>query len=176
MSESNDANRDAYLVKTDENGTEEWSQHFGDVDSQELGFSVQQTTDGGYIIGGTQNPLQGGAGNSDMLLIKTSENGSEEWTQTLESAPEFDDTGYAVLQTEDGCYALLGATSGGEQSAAYLVKTCAEASTTPLLTSTDKKMVRVIDLLGREVVPATNQILLYIFDDGSVEKRWLLEE
>ena len=36
-----------------------------------------------------------------------------------------------------------------------------------------RELVKVLDVLGRTVVPAENknQILLYIFNDGSVEKR-----
>ena len=40
----------------------------------------------------------------------------------------------------------------------------------------EKKLIRILDALGREVNRTTNQILFYIYDDGSVEKRWLLEE
>jgi hypothetical protein len=39
-----------------------------------------------------------------------------------------------------------------------------------------KKLIKTLDALGREANHATNQILFYIYDDGSVEKRWLLEE
>ena len=39
-----------------------------------------------------------------------------------------------------------------------------------------KKLIKTLDALGREVNQAANQILFYIYDDGSVEKRWLLEE
>lgn len=34
-----------------------------------------------------------------------------------------------------------------------------------------KKLVKIVDLLGREVKPEKYQLLLYIYDDGSVEKR-----
>ncbi|MGK0390636.1 MAG: polyhydroxybutyrate depolymerase [Maribacter sp.] len=40
--------------------------------------------------------------------------------------------------------------------------------------STDRKLVRIVDLLGREVTEKENTVLLYQFSDGSVEKRVIL--
>ena len=38
-----------------------------------------------------------------------------------------------------------------------------------------KKLIRTIDNLGREVNLTTNKILFYIYDDGSVEKKFIVE-
>ncbi|MDE0979932.1 MAG: hypothetical protein OSA78_08050 [Flavobacteriales bacterium] len=38
-----------------------------------------------------------------------------------------------------------------------------------------KKLIKTLDALGREVNRPTNQILFYIYDDGSVEKRFVVE-
>tara|TARA_Y100000589_G_C27196265_1_gene646947 strand:- start:4478 stop:6358 length:1881 start_codon:yes stop_codon:yes gene_type:complete len=37
------------------------------------------------------------------------------------------------------------------------------------------KIIKVVDALGREVNHTTNQIIFYIYDDGSVEKKFLAE-
>jgi hypothetical protein len=39
-----------------------------------------------------------------------------------------------------------------------------------------KNLLRVVDLLGRTTNPEYNQVLLYIYDDGSVEKKMVLQE
>ena len=173
------ADRDIYLIKTDQNGTEQWSQTYGDAETREVGYSVEQTTDGGYIIGGTRDPWssnQPSLGDSDMFLLKTTANGAEEWTQTFESVIGNDDSGFAVRETGDGCYVLFGSTSNAEGSDAYLIKACDSGSlsvSSPSADSGDRKLERIIDIMGREVNPAPYQILFYVYDDGSVEQKFM---
>ena len=97
---------DFWLVKTDENGNEEWNHTYGGVDYDHAS-SVQQTTDGGYIIAG--NTTSYGAGLFDCWLIKTDENGNEEWNQTYGGVG--DDYATSVQQTIDGGYIIAGSNS-----------------------------------------------------------------
>jgi hypothetical protein len=39
----------------------------------------------------------------------------------------------------------------------------------------DKKIQKITDVLGREVSDSSPQILLYIYEDGSVEKKFVVE-
>ncbi len=41
--------------------------------------------------------------------------------------------------------------------------------------STDKKLIRVIDVLGRDTKGAKHEPLFFIYDDGTVEKKIILE-
>jgi len=63
---------DVYLIKTDGNGDEQWHKTFGGA-YYNCGYSVRQTTDGGYIIGGYF--WSSGTG-SDCYLIKTDASGN----------------------------------------------------------------------------------------------------
>ena len=110
---------DVYLVKTDSNGNMQWQQTFGGA-SDDVGASVLQTSDGGYIISGWTWSFDI---NADVWLIKTDENGNEEWNKTYGGTDV--DSSESVIQTSDGGYIIAGSTYsyGAGSLDAYLIKT-----------------------------------------------------
>ena len=58
---------------------------------------------------------------------------------------------------------------------AVLLPATASNSDNVIKTQTSKELVRVIDILGKEVNKLHNQLLFYIFDDGSIERRYIIK-
>jgi hypothetical protein len=116
-------NGDVYLVKADEEGNEEWSRTFGG-ETYDTAHSVQQTTDGGYIIAGHTMHR----GNGNVYLVKTDGEGNQEWSRTF--GGEAYDTAHSVQQTTDGGYIIAGSTesfgTGGLDI--YVIKTDGEGN------------------------------------------------
>ncbi len=114
---------DVYLVKTNALGDTLWTRTYGGSGWDE-GNSVQQTSDGGYIVAGYTT-----SGDADVYLIKTNTTGDTLWTRTY--GGNFDDQGYFVQQTTDGGYIITGSTYsyGIGNYLVYLIKTNASGDT-----------------------------------------------
>ncbi len=89
--------------------------------SYDQGRSVQQTSDGGYILAGSTGSF--GLGNSDMYLVKVDSSGNYLWSRSYGGS--FTDVGMHVEQTPDKGYIFLGYTDsyGAGGYDIYLVKT-----------------------------------------------------
>jgi len=91
---------DVYVVKLDANVNLQWTKII-DGASNENGYSIVQTSDGGYAIAGYTTSV--GAGNNDVYVVKLDANGNLQWTKTIGGTSS--DIGYSIVQTSDGGYA-----------------------------------------------------------------------
>jgi hypothetical protein len=111
-------NTDLYLVKLNSAGKVKWARTYGNA-HPEVGFSVEQTNDGGYIVAGYSWK---GIQDNDILLLKTDTLGNVQWTRAY--GGNANDIGNCVQQTNDGGYIVAGYTfSFSPNRDAYVIKT-----------------------------------------------------
>ena len=92
---------------------ERWMKTF-DLNDYDAGYSVQQTTDGGYIVVGSTHPP---SGNSNVWIIKTDNKGDMVWDKKYEGG-----YGHSIKQTSDGGYIIEGERYSSGNSDSWLIK------------------------------------------------------
>ncbi|MCK4664989.1 MAG: T9SS type A sorting domain-containing protein [Bacteroidales bacterium] len=116
FSDSNDGDvsdnhgyKDYWIVKLDDFGNIEWQKCLGGS-NEDYPRSIQQTTDGGYIVAGwtasNDGNVSGNHGTVDYWIIKLNELGNLEWQKCL-GGSDFD-VAYSIQQTTDGGYIVAG--------------------------------------------------------------------
>ncbi|NPV58943.1 MAG: hypothetical protein HPY75_04680, partial [Actinobacteria bacterium] len=110
-----------YLVKTDDSGKLDWEKTFGGT-GEEAAYSVQQTSDEGYILAGYTTSF--GAGSYDAYLLKTDSSGNFQWDKVF-GLDYYVEINHFVRQTMDGGYIVAGIMDITDMGLndAYLVKT-----------------------------------------------------
>jgi len=102
---------DYWVIKLDEKGDVTWQRTLGGqyVDMLE---SIEQTADGGYIVGGYSNSPgsfdkdHDGYGEGDYWVVKLDKNGATEWQKVL--GGEQDDHLAAIIPLKEGGYIAAG--------------------------------------------------------------------
>lgn len=95
-----------YLVKTDSLGNELWSVDYGGNDD-DIGYSVCETSDGGYIASGST--MSFGVGWREAFLLRLNADGDTLWTKSY-GWTNAQNTAYTVRETLDGGFLLVGST------------------------------------------------------------------
>lgn len=111
MITNNYGNYDCWVVKLDNTGSVQWKKSLGGS-GYDRGYSVQQTADGGYIVGGNTSSnnfdVTGHYGGTDCWVVKLNNSGDIEWQKPLGGSSE--DEAFSIQQTSDGGYILCGYT------------------------------------------------------------------
>ncbi|MBD2700142.1 hypothetical protein IC229_05815 [Spirosoma sp. BT702] len=109
--------RDIWVVKLSSSGNIQWQKCLGGTGSESAEF-IQQTLDGGYIVGGSAYSTDGdvsgkhGFGYSDGWVVKLSPAGSIQWQKCLGGSA--DDEILSIQQTFDGGYITSGFTGSSD--------------------------------------------------------------
>jgi Secretion system C-terminal sorting domain len=96
-SDINNANLDVWVVKVSANGDEEWNYRYNTFPGYEdVGKTIVETVDGGFIVGGTTNYLWGSSVNKHLLL-KLNSQGIQEGEPLIVGEDWSIARGYAML-------------------------------------------------------------------------------
>jgi len=101
---------DLWLIKTDTIGDTLWSKTHGRANTNDAGYFVRQTIDGGYIVAGRLS--------DSIWLLKTNNLGDTLWTKSFGSY-----AGYCIQETNDGGYILTGREGDWYNPRLFLLKT-----------------------------------------------------
>ena len=111
----NSSKRDHYnfwIVKLNDSGDKIWTRAVGGS-NEDFANSIEQTSDGGYIVAGTSNSpqgevpvYQGRAMYDHQWVVKLDNKGDKEWTRSLGGS--YDDGASSIKPTTDGGYVVAG--------------------------------------------------------------------
>jgi len=109
---------DFAIYKLNSSGNKTWFKHYGGSNYDE-GHSIQQTSDGGYIVAGNTDSYT--YGGTDFAIYKLDSNGNKVWFKHYGGSN--DDNAFSIQQTSDGGYVVAGYTisytHGGTDFAIY---------------------------------------------------------
>jgi len=168
-----------YLIKLDSIGDSLWTRTYGG-NWEETAEGLWPTNDGGCILVGQSNSFSNGDLNG--YIVKTDINGDTLWTkkyggigiETINSVQQTFDNGYVMsgytnsIGVGDFDMVLLKTDSIGNFSINTLINE-------NIMIYQERNLIKIIDVLGRNTDPKSNAPLFYIYDDGTVEKRIVIE-
>jgi len=108
-----------YVIKLDSDGNKVWEKTYGDVEGlydKEGASSIEQTSDGGYIVAGTTDDAWG-----DVYVIKLDSNGNKVWDKTYGESYERG-AASSIQQTLDGGYIVAGEIRYESYGDIYIIK------------------------------------------------------
>jgi len=118
--------RDLWLLKIDlrDPWVPLWTRRYslGEGEGVTIGFWVQSTSDGGYVITGVTNTIE--VTSSDLFILKTDTAGDSLWARIYGGSGY--SAGYSIQQTPDGGYIITGRKEGeydSQKGALWLLKT-----------------------------------------------------
>ncbi len=107
----NHGGSDCWIVKLDASGNLIWQHCYGGS-GEDAAYSIQETTDGGYVFAAytlsNDGDVSGIHGGGDFWIVKLDNNGALEWQEALGGTNL--DIPSSVIQTSDGGYIAAGYT------------------------------------------------------------------
>lgn len=106
---------DAWLLKTDSSGKIRWNQTYGNSTGNEVIYSLIETSDGGYVLGGRSSRFY----SDDAFMVKADSSGTKLWDLTLSQSGNSEI--HAVIEADDGRYVFAGSSAKSTSNLDFLV-------------------------------------------------------
>jgi len=111
----NHGEQDYWVVKLTSSGAIDWQRSLGGTGRDEA-YSIEQTTDGGYVVAGisgsNDGDVTGDHGDMDYWVVKLTSTGAIDWQKAL-GGTAFDGA-YSIKETSEGGYIVAGASASND--------------------------------------------------------------
>jgi hypothetical protein len=162
---------DVLLVKLDSLGNVQWHNSYGDIFADAGSSIIQNLNDEFVFVGTIAYDVDN---NKQVFFVKTDNNGNQLSLIKYGNINGGNSFAKSVVQTFDGGY-IIGASKWNEK---WLIKTDSNGATEineNNFKSFNKKLIKITNILGQETTPKSNTPLIYLYDDGTVEKKIIIE-
>jgi hypothetical protein len=160
------------LAETDPQGNIIWVKTY-ESNCRGEAESIEEAHNGGFIVCGVKELNNG---EEKIWVLRTNNFGDTLWTRTFGNPYGF---GMSAKKTLDGGYIITGPAYQNSFSASIMLIKIDDngniTSTFNIPVDSNRKIKKTVDILGRETKGKKNEPLLYIYDDGTVEKRIVIE-
>ncbi len=123
----------------------------------------------------TINTVDASANQMDALTLKaTSTTANYEWVDCNNYFILInDETSQTFIATSNGSYAVIVTENGcSDTSACFIIN---QVGIVELNQKNPRQLLYIVDLMGRETLPVKNTVLIYIYNDGTSERIFELE-
>ncbi len=93
-------------IRLNANGDTLWTKYIGDSSGDDFAWTVKETSDGGFIIGGNTGSFGAGNGTDDAIITKLDVNGNIVWCKTIGN--QYINTCRSILQNNNGEFVFCG--------------------------------------------------------------------
>ena len=161
------------LAETDPQGNIIWVKTY-ESNCRAEAESIEEAHNGGFIACGVKELNNG---EEKIWVLRTNNFGDTLWTRTFGNPYGI---GISAKKTLDGGYIITGIGYQNSFSASImLIKIDDNGNITSEfnipISSSNRKIKKTVDILGRETKPQPNIPFIEIYDDGTVEKRIVIE-
>lgn len=117
---TNNGGTDAWVIKFDASGNQQWEKKFGGSGSDD-GYGIKQMADGGYILTGSiSSAIAGHYGAGDVYVVRIDASGNLVWQRALGTSSN--EQGREIILASDGSVYVAGRTVVGGTTDGWLVK------------------------------------------------------